>query len=337
MVLAGAVLALPVLATNPGTENGVQSTVEEACTGSGLKWFTKAILTEDTAQIPEDLRKDLPGEKDVAYSNAGYFAEVTPALDNGPGIFELNHFNVPQANQQVWRIPTATDHTIENATVTISLPDNLPEGATVRFDGVATTSRMPLWGGHYASYSWQETPADSAVDNGDGTWTINLGTLPAGEARVYSLIVDMSSANTTVDNKVQQPWRTTPYVAEAVLTGSYVDGEENGPCPTPTENPTPTEEPSEPESPEPTETDTEQPTPPAATPSGPAGGTSVAGNDAGSSDRGADQSESDSSAQGQQSGVLPRTGMNGVGAALAVGTGVALVGAVLIYRSRHNA
>ncbi|MCQ9342976.1 hypothetical protein [Corynebacterium kozikiae] len=215
-------LAGPAWATNTGTTDGNETQMVGECVVGGVSWKSSAILTEDINKIPENLRTDLAGNP-AHFSNAGYITEVTHALNGSPGIFELNHFFNGQRNrdprtwQQVWRIPTATQHTIENAVVTVTLPDNLPEGAAVVFDGVSTTDRMPAWGGAYAEYTWAETPADAAVDNGDGTWTVNLGTIPAGEARVYQFTIDMSGA--------ADGWTSEVYTASASLTGTYAEDE----------------------------------------------------------------------------------------------------------------
>ncbi|MCQ9370453.1 hypothetical protein NQ024_04165 [Corynebacterium sp. 35RC1] len=219
-------LAGPAWATNTGTTDGNETQMVGECVVGGVSWKSSAMLTEDINKIPENLRTDLAGNP-AHFSNAGYITEVTHALNGSPGIFELNHFFIGNTNpnsltkQQVWRIPTATKHTIENAVVTVTLPDNLPEGATVVFDGVSTTDRMTVWGGAYAEYTWAETPADAAVDNGDGTWTVNLGTIPAGEARVYQFSIDMSGA--------AEGWASEVYTASASLSGTYAK-DEIAPC-----------------------------------------------------------------------------------------------------------
>ncbi|MGO3734136.1 MAG: hypothetical protein ACTJFR_03225, partial [Canibacter sp.] len=161
--------AVPAFATNPGTESGDNSS---EC---NVVWNTEAILSTDLENIREDLRNDLDGEP-THFSNAGYISEVSPLLGD-PGIFEMNHFYT--GDTQVWRIPTATDQTILNATVTFTLPKEVTD-QDVTFNAVSTNEKTPGWGHPYNNYKWTAEKAQ-ATDNEDGTWTVDLGDLTADE------------------------------------------------------------------------------------------------------------------------------------------------------------
>ncbi|MGO3236009.1 MAG: LPXTG cell wall anchor domain-containing protein [Canibacter sp.] len=204
--------AVPAFATNPGTESGDNSS---EC---NVVWNTEAILSEDANKIPEDLHNE--GEK-FSYANSGYVSEVAPSLE-GAGIFEMNHFNIPQSKQQVWRIPTATDRTILNATVTFTLPEEVAD-QDVTFDAVSSNAKMTAWNAPYSNYAWTSEKAQ-AIDNEDGTWTVDLGDLTADEGTVYQF-------NVQGMDEVSDTWREDAFTASAELTGTYMgSAEEDAQC-----------------------------------------------------------------------------------------------------------
>lgn len=215
--------AQPAFATNTGTAPG------DSTSACDVVWEASAILDADLANDDAEypgLMVDLQGQP-VHYTNGGYITEVTPAFGD-PGLFEMNHFYTGSGSTlaQVWRVPTATDEEILDAKVTFTLPPEVA-GQPVVFDAVSTNSRMSAWGGNYANYTW--SPRATAVDNGDGTWTVDLGDLPAGAGTVYQFSVSLG-ATTYVP--------TDRFVASAVLTGTLAD---TASCaPTPTETPTAT-------------------------------------------------------------------------------------------------
>ncbi len=256
----GATLAQVADATNPGTKDGVRNDAT-ACT---LDWHASAVLdanlTNDDAEYP-GLMQDFDGNT-VHYSNGGYIEEVTPLLGDAPGLFEMNHFYIPQVQPdgvQVWRIPTATDKTITNATVTFTPPAEV-DPAQVTFDAVSVNDRIVSWGGNYAKYEWLSDKATHRV-NEDGTVTVDLGTLEAGTATVYQFTYPMPGGGKPESEDAR-------YVAQAVLTGDL--DAEAGDCVVPqdpSEDPTPGDDPSE------------DPTPGEPTPGTPAPGDPTPGDD----------------------------------------------------------
>lgn len=223
----------------------------DSTSGCDVSWGASAVLdadlANDDAEYP-DLMVDLQGQP-VQYANGGYITEVTPAFGD-PGLFEMNHFYYGSGSTltQVWRVPTATDEEILDAKVTFTLPPEVA-GQPVVFDAVSTNSRMPAWGGNYANYTW--SPRATAVDNGDGTWTVDLGDLPAGTGTVYQFAVSLGAT---------QYVPTDRFVASAVLTGTLADTASCAPTPTPTPTETATPTATATETAMPTETATAAPT-----------------------------------------------------------------------------
>ena len=216
--------AQPAEATNRGTQNGDES--KECSALWRAETVLDADLTNDDAEYP-DLMVDFAGDP-VHYTNGGYIREVTPALKNS-GMLEINHFYVGSGANlaQVWRIPTATKDAIKDARVTVKLPPAVVTGGyKVTFDAVSVNSRISAWGDNYSGFEWAERA--KATDNGDGTWIVDLGDLPAGAGTVYQFTVAVGSAVSINDR----------FVASASLTGTYEQGGNNGKCGAPSPNPT---------------------------------------------------------------------------------------------------
>ena len=204
-------------ATNGGTVSG------NLTDGCDVSWRASAVmdadLTNDDPEYP-GLMVALDGSP-VHYTNGGYIEEVTPAFGD-PGLFEMNHFYVGSgaAFTQVWRVPTATDYTILDASVTFRLPAEIQDAdVSVAFDAASTNSRIKDWGPTYAKYAWGQRAA--AVDNGDGTWTVDLGDLPRGQGTVYQFNVALGNTNFTPNDR---------FVASAELSGTYAPGNNGGNC-----------------------------------------------------------------------------------------------------------
>ncbi len=212
-LLAALALSTPAHATNKGTVSGVAS---HACS---LVWNAKTVmdvdLKNDDPNYP-NLMVDLNGNP-VDYSNGGYISEVRPEY-GGSGIMEITHFYIPGTpTTVVWRIPVATDFAVSNAQIVVTLP---PYGAmTYSFDPASTNSKMSLWGTPYSNYTWAQTGA-TAVDNGDGTWTLNLGNMAAKSATVFQF---QGTVPTGTD-------LTQPYIASAKMTGTYTKPGEPADC-----------------------------------------------------------------------------------------------------------
>lgn len=213
----------PASATNSGTTSGDHS--QHVCE---VSWTTSAILspslTNDDPEYP-GLMVDFQGNP-VQYMNGGYISEVSPGLGDD-ALFEMNHFYVPQDHLQVWRIPTATfDHAVKDASVVFTLPEEVTElGLPVIFDAVSTNGRMALWGAPYTDATWSSRA--TAINNGDGTWTVDLGDLPRNSGTVYQFNVDYRGHEEAFGPESR-------FVASATLTGTRPAGEGDCPLPEPT-------------------------------------------------------------------------------------------------------
>ncbi len=328
-------------------------------------------LTNDDPEYPGLMAK---GGKPVDYSNGGYIESVSPSLDNGPGIMEVTHFyngntETTANGDQVavddtmpnWRTLISTDHEIKNAKLTFTAPadmeiteDSWHYVAPDEWDGAKTVNDyVQGWSDTYKKYTWSIEPERSVTNADNGTFTIDLGDLPAGEGRVI-----IFNGHLKPGEKLSQN-----YVASAQLTGTYDYGVED--CAAPADpSSTPATPPTTPETPSSTDTTTPGDTPsstpsetssgspsdtPASTPSqtstsasapnpggnpggdGPNPGSNPgadapnSGNNPGSDDNG-----------GQPGGNLPRTGSDTVGPLLAVGAGLILLGAVSVLIARRN-
>ena len=131
---------------------------------------------------------------------------TTPA----PGMLEINHFHVSNT-AGVWRIPTATDHTIYNAKVIVTLPDTPNVTA---LDPISTNAGIKNWGPGYAKYTWSPLSPSAMKSLGSNTYEVDLGTLQAGTGTVYQF-------NFTVPQGTDL---TIPVFATAKLTGTYAQG-----------------------------------------------------------------------------------------------------------------
>ncbi|MGM7679478.1 hypothetical protein [Microbacterium sp. A94] len=167
----------------------------------------------------------------VDYSNGGYIQAVEPALGD-PGYLELNHFYLANFQTQIWRVPTASNHPIKDATVTFELADGYDALSeyVVSFDPVSSNASMANWGGYYDDYTWSARGADAATQNADGSWTVSLGDLPTMGGTVYQFNVRNADGSAFT--------HTDRFIAEATLTGSYFQG--TGCALPPIENPAPT-------------------------------------------------------------------------------------------------
>lgn len=193
LLVASAVLAPAVAeATNKGSVSGVNRA--DAC---ALDWDAVTLhntkLT-DKHPIHPNLMTGLDGKPIADYQNGGYIEEVRPEYGN-PGLFEITHFfNGALANENTtatdsttmnWRIPVATDHDMNNATVHV----HLPTGVNFKIEpNVATPEK---WGDPYAKYTWSKLSADNAgraVSNQDTRdWVIPIGSLKAGQGVMFQL------------------------------------------------------------------------------------------------------------------------------------------------------
>lgn len=229
--------ATPAFATNVGTKSGVTGR------GCAVEWNASAVLdpalTNDDATYPNLMinydGKPAPGGVN-AYTNGGYITEVRREL-GGPGVLEVNHFFLG-SSVGVFRIPTATDDAIANATVVVQLPTDVDN---VQFDPVSTNATIATWGPAYADYAWAPTTG-SVRDLGGNRFEVKLGDLAAKQGTVYQFSFHVPAGTTH-----------PRYVASAELTGTYApgtrtcttgtpagDGEETPtPTPTPTQQPTP--------------------------------------------------------------------------------------------------
>jgi len=226
LLLAASVVVTPAHATNMGTESGVAS---NSC---ALVWNAKTVmdvdLQNDDPTYP-NLMLYLDGSPVKEYVNGGYITEVRPEY-GGPGIMEINHFYTGSPTQVVWRLPVATDYAVKNAQVVVTLP---PYGAmSYSFDPASTNANMPLWGAPYSNYTWAPTSA-TAVDNGDGTWTLNLGNMAAKTGTVFQF---QGVVPTGTD-------LTQPYIASAKMTGTYAYGQPESCAPPPPPTPVPVNHP----------------------------------------------------------------------------------------------
>ena len=110
---------------------------------------------------------------------------VYPNRQSGSGrawLLQIQHWNWDGAVN--WRIPLSTDYTIRGATLTVAM--SKPGGAWVYTSNqglvdfmtarpVFTSPKVYVWG-----------VAPEPVDNGDGTWTFQLGDLAAGTGIVFA-------------------------------------------------------------------------------------------------------------------------------------------------------
>lgn len=229
-VLCAAILALALIvpqsayACNAGTQSGNNS---DGCT---VRWDAKTImtslLTNDDPEYPNLMVDYETGEPvqggQNAYTNGGYIQDVNK-VKGDPGIMEIMHFYIGNGPNltQVWRVAVATDYTMLNGKLTFRLPQEVVEaGAPVTFDASSTNARMKAWGGNYALYAWLNNKA-TAVDNHDGTWTVDLGDLPRGEATVFQFNVNLGQTSFTPEDR---------FIASAHLDAKYAPGTNGGKC-----------------------------------------------------------------------------------------------------------
>lgn len=176
-------------------------------------------LTNDDPMYP-NLMVDLEGDPVDGYSNGGNLQEVRPEFGDA-GIFEINHFYSNTASPSVtgttatYRLPIATDQALLGGKVDVTVPGGL---ADITFDGVSTTARMSQWGTPYSDYAWGASAPLTATDNGDGKWTVTLPDLPADTGVVFQLTGTVPTGTDL----------TSPLVASAQLTGSYIEGSAPG-------------------------------------------------------------------------------------------------------------
>ncbi len=139
----------------------------------------------------------------------GFTQTVSPGAGE-PGYLQIQHWNWDGAVN--WRIPLSTDYTIRGATLTVAM--SKPGGAWVYTSNqglvdfmtarpVFTSPKVYVWG-----------VAPEPVDNGDGTWTFQLGDLAAGTGIVFAFRAPLDPDLGMVG----------PYHASADLRGTYDDG-----------------------------------------------------------------------------------------------------------------
>lgn len=227
-VAAVSVLALGVLA---GVSPGGPAQATTAATTPGdhssecaVDWRARTVLAVDLADTYNRISgvmTDLEGNPIDHYSNGGYLEEVAPAL-GGTGIFELNHWysndTTPsvEGTAQMWRLPIATDFTITNAQVELTLPAPITE---LSFDETSVNSTIARWGQPYKSYRWSALEDISGVSwhhNDDGSWSaiVPIGTL-AGRTGTVFQFAGLIPAGTDLREPVE---------ASARLTGTYPSG-----------------------------------------------------------------------------------------------------------------
>ncbi len=216
VIVSISLLALPAQATNVGTKGG------ESGSGCVVDWETDAVLDANLTNMDVEypgLMVNLKGEP-VHYTNGGYIKEVSPLLGHA-GLFEANHFFLPNQNQQVWRYPLATDHTIKaGTTITVDLPDGM---TNTSFNAMAMSegtqdinTRMKKWGEPYSKYTWQWFKADKLTavqtDATANIWTLTFKRdFPANQATIFQFEGDADLSGR--------------YVAKARLRGAYAEGE----------------------------------------------------------------------------------------------------------------
>ena len=139
-VVAGSLAAVGLVATssgarasNPYTESGNRTT---AC---DVDWYAQSELSHGLSQ---DYDESGTIENDEVYSNQGYRYEVSSQATEypeliGPGDFLLHHFTINDSAVG-FRLPIATDHTMQDVTVRIaSTTEELELGDTASADGTA--------------------------------------------------------------------------------------------------------------------------------------------------------------------------------------------------------
>lgn len=228
VALAALWVASPGYAYNKGSLPGAGGT-----SGCSVNWVAKTVmdvdLKNDDPTYP-DLMVTPDGTPIASYSNGGYIMEVRP--ENGqPGIFEITHWYSNAASPSVegatvnWRIPVATDYAIQNPKVTVKVP----AGLNVVYGFAASPANISNWGDPYSRYEW--AAGSSAVNNGDGTWTITLDNLDAHSGTVFTLSGTVPKGTVLTDQ----------YIIEASLSGNYVRDGGAPSCVTPPPAPVPTQ------------------------------------------------------------------------------------------------
>ena len=143
-------------------------------------------------------------------SLAGFTQTVSPGAGE-PGYMQIQHWNWDGAVN--WRIPVSTDHTVHNATLTVTMSE--PGGAwayTANQALVDFITDRPVFTTPKV-YAW-EIPPTPPTDNGDGTWTFELGDLAAGTGVIFAFRAPLHP-----DLGLEGP-----YHANAVLRGTYEFG-----------------------------------------------------------------------------------------------------------------
>lgn len=176
--------ALSAEAVNQGTRDGNQTT---AC---AVSWRAESGMDQRREPyMPSDLLVDLDGNS-VDYSNGGYVYAVSPELNNGPGIFEVQHWIGKDANgvdKMFWRYYIATDRPMKDVKVRL-LP--MPGFSYTWVDSTE-------WAGtSYASatglpYTVQTPPKSVELDSSDlvqPTGMVTIGDLPANGVTSFTLI-----------------------------------------------------------------------------------------------------------------------------------------------------
>jgi hypothetical protein len=201
LVAAGAVMvaALPFGAVAQPVGGRFDGLLSQGC---ALHWKAGAMIN---TSLPDN--------------STNQFNLVVRPLNNDPGVMEVQHWattgNPPTLN---WRVPIGTKYPVKNAVAVVHLPA-VPMGTTVSYtsdqalqDFFALPTRFPDWA---ALFAWTPIPAGNATDNGDGTWTIQLGDMPAMSGHAFKFTMTLPSGTTTAQN----------FLGDVEVTGQYGYGQ----------------------------------------------------------------------------------------------------------------
>ncbi|GAB3063068.1 hypothetical protein GCM10027053_27030 [Intrasporangium mesophilum] len=196
-----------------------------------MVWNAKTVMDTDlnNTQDGGGLAVDLHGNP-VSYSNGGYMVEVRPEF-GGPGIFEITHWYTDAPSGPTmgpvkgsYRIPVATDDTILDARVAVTLPAT---ATSVSFDPVSSNAAMPRWGTPYSNYTWARQASLASSDDATRTYVVDLGTLAAHTGTVFQL-----DFTVPIGTDLADPVYTTARLSGAAEQGSGACAVTRPPAPT---------------------------------------------------------------------------------------------------------
>ncbi|OKL51119.1 hypothetical protein [Buchananella hordeovulneris] len=210
-------------ALNRGTQPG------EGTQGCDVSWTAQSVLDIDLAENDPNYGNLVHDEKGnpagTNYQWTGFIKEVSPKLGHA-GYMEIGHHYQDGADptpvrvatgttKQHWRVNLGTNKALKNAKVIFTLPPEV-RGKEVFVDLQGGVDNVNTWGNEpYTQYRAGRTPLTqgAVVDNGNGTWTINIGDLPAMNSRVVDFYVRVGTSLNLTDQ----------FVATAVLTARGTD------------------------------------------------------------------------------------------------------------------